>query len=416
MANKYLNLLKTCFQLRSLTYLSGRLLELVLGYPLLLLSYCMPRQKNKWLFGTNVGFIDNAKYLFIYINEQHKEILPIWISINKRDVERVRSLGLKAYRKYSLGGIWHSLTGYIYIFTYHSKDINYFTSGRAKKVNLWHGVGIKGGDGGKKGNNFSSKSNTTLLTKILFPHLYERNTLFLSTSDMMDKHFIKMFSLEPSCVFDAIYPRCYYMCKGKGYMGGFVEKYEGQDMQHLVWEFTSYKRVFLYMPTWRGNLRDDFIQSAGFDFDRLNTLMEEKNYLFILKLHPAVRVEQKRNNGAYSNLLFLDKKLDVYPILPFIDVLITDYSSIYYDFILLDRGIILYPFDKENFLDYSNNLAFDYDEYTPGYRVMSIGELEVALLSDNDFRVIGRDRIINAFWGKAERNDLESLYNQICSL
>ena len=79
MANKYLNLLKTCFQLRSLTYLSGRLLELVLGYPLLLLSYCMPRQKNKWLFGTNVGFIDNAKYLFIYINEQHKEILPIWI-------------------------------------------------------------------------------------------------------------------------------------------------------------------------------------------------------------------------------------------------------------------------------------------------------------------------------------------------
>ena len=144
--------------------------------------------------------------------------------------------------------------------------------------------------------------------------------------------------------------------------------------------------------------------------------MEEKNYLFILKLHPAVRVEQKRNNGAYSNLLFLDKKLDVYPILPFIDVLITDYSSIYYDFILLDRGIILYPFDKENFLDYSNNLAFDYDEYTPGYRVMSIGELEVALLSDNDFRVIGRDRIINAFWGKAERNDLESLYNQICSL
>ena len=182
MANKYLNLLKTCFQLRSLPYLLERLLELILGYPLLLLSYCIPRKKKKWLFGTNVGFVDNAKYFFLYVYEWHKEIRPIWISIKKEDVLRIRSLGLEAYRKYSLLGIWHSLTGSVYIFTYHSKDINYFTSGRAKKVNLWHGVGIKGGDGGKKGNNFFSKSNTTLLTKILFPHLYEKNTLFLSTS------------------------------------------------------------------------------------------------------------------------------------------------------------------------------------------------------------------------------------------
>lgn len=416
MIDKCISLFRTCFQMRSFGYLLERLMELFIGYPLYLLSFIFPRKQNKWLFGTNVGFIDNAKYLFIYVNENHKEICPIWITPFKKDIEYIRNLGFRAYKKYSLLGLWHSLTAHVYIFTYHSKDINFFTSGGVKKINLWHGVGIKGGDGGKKGNNFASKSNTTILTKILFPHLYEKNDLFLSTSDMMDKHFTKMFSLNPNCVFDAIYPRCYYMCKGNAFMKEFIMKYEGENMQKTVQCFTKYKRIYMYMPTWRGNLTDDFLKVAGFDFKRLNSIMKQNEDLFILKLHPAVRIEKNLDTNEYSNLLFLDKRLDIYPILPFVDVLITDYSSIYYDFLLLNKGIILYPFDKDDFLNYSNNLAFDYDEYTPGYRVMSMNELEKALESNESFKVKEYNNILKCFWGKAESDNLESLCKKISSL
>jgi CDP-glycerol glycerophosphotransferase (TagB/SpsB family) len=416
MIQKYWRLINNCFLIRSKKYLLIRLIELLLGYPLLLISYCIPRDRKKWLFGTNVGFVDNAKYLFIYINEQHDEVDPIWITTKNEDIQVMRKLGFEAYQKYSLKGLIHSLTGYVYVFTYHSKDVNYFTSGRVKKVNLWHGVGIKGGDGGKKGNNFSSRENSTFLTKLVFPYLYEKFDLFLSTSDMMNAHFTTMFSLDKKCIYDTIYPRCYYMCKGKEFMLSFINKYEDKVMYKYVSDFSKYNRVFLYMPTWRGNLNDDFIQEAGFDFERLNGILKKKKNLFIFKLHPAVRVFNNIKPVSYSNILFLDKSIDIYPILPFTDVLITDYSSIYYDYILLDKGIILYPFDRDTFLETSNNLAFDYDEYTPGYRCMSITDLENALASDGEFKVHERKRIINNFWGRTNIADLNSFYKKIKSL
>lgn len=83
------------------------------------------RDRNKWLFGTNVGFVDNAKYLFIYTNEQKDKIRPIWITSSKDDVERIHKMGFEAYPKYSIKGLYHSLTAHVYVFTYHSKDINF---------------------------------------------------------------------------------------------------------------------------------------------------------------------------------------------------------------------------------------------------------------------------------------------------
>ena len=220
---KTLKLLKTFLKMRSKRYLLNRLLEIVLGYPLYVFSFLCVRDRNKWLFGTNVGFVDNAKYLFIYTNEQKDKIRPIWITSSKDDVERIHKMGFEAYPKYSIKGLYHSLTAHVYVFTYHSKDINFFTSGNVCKINLWHGVGIKGGNGGKKDNNFASKKNSSYLTKILLPHMYEKNTLFLSTSDMMDKHFKQMFSLDDKVIFDAIYPRCYYMCKSKKEILSFID-------------------------------------------------------------------------------------------------------------------------------------------------------------------------------------------------
>ena len=292
---KTLKLLKTFLKMRSKRYLLNRLLEIVLGYPLYVFSFLCVRDRNKWLFGTNVGFVDNAKYLFIYTNEQKDKIRPIWITSSKDDVERIHKMGFEAYPKYSIKGLYHSLTAHVYVFTYHSKDINFFTSGNVCKINLWHGVGIKGGNGGKKDNNFASKKNSSYLTKILLPHMYEKNTLFLSTSDMMDKHFKQMFSLDDKVIFDAIYPRCYYMCKSKKEILSFIDKYEPKSMREMIAKLYNYDKVYLYMPTWRGNLNDDFIHEANFDFEKLNDILVKQNRLFILKLHPAVRILQNVN-------------------------------------------------------------------------------------------------------------------------
>lgn len=416
--NNPFTILKEFFRMRTKKELLIRIFELVFGYPLYALSFLMIRQKNKWCFGTNVGFTDNSKYMFLYVNEQKNGIRPIWISQSDEDILFIRNLGFEAYKKYSLKGLYHCLTSHVYVFTYHSKDINFFTSGNVKKVNLWHGVGIKGGSGGKKANKIASKNANSIITRITLPHLFEKYDLFLSTSDMMNSHFIDMFSLKKDIVFDCIYPRCYYMAKSTEDVIRNIEKYESITLRKLINRINSYSKICLYMPTWRGDLSDDFITTAGFDFYELNKQMTDSNTLFIFKLHPAVRLLNSTHLEHFSNIIFLDKRLDIYPILSFTNILITDYSSIYYDFVLLNKGVILYPFDKEEFLESSNDLAFDYDEFTPGRRVKDVKELIAVINSQESLTLKHDDRvkIIESFWGKCNINNLHPLYIKIQSL
>ena len=65
------------------------------AYTLLLFSYLILRNKRIWVYGSNMGFVGNAKYFFIYTSSL-TEIKSIWIG-NKNEVEAIRKLGLYAY-------------------------------------------------------------------------------------------------------------------------------------------------------------------------------------------------------------------------------------------------------------------------------------------------------------------------------
>jgi CDP-glycerol glycerophosphotransferase (TagB/SpsB family) len=73
--------------------------------------------------------------------------------------------------------------------------------------------------------------------------------------------------------------------------------------------------------------------------------------------------------------------MDFYEILNAIDVLITDYSSLYFDYLLLNRPIIFTPVDLD---DYRLNKGFmlePYDEWTPGDKVFDFHSLMQAMTS-----------------------------------
>ena len=147
-------------------------------------------------------------------------------------------------------------------------------------------------------------------------------------------------------------------------------------MLKLVTNLTRYKKVFIYMPTWREKV--DFLDDAGFDFVQLNQIMQGKNRLFIFKLHPFSKLKNIKLDeiDAFSNLMVLDTTMDVYPILPFTDCLISDYSSIYYDYLLCeDKEIYLYPYDYENYVLENRDLAFDYEKSMPGLRIKNFNYL-----------------------------------------
>ena len=151
------------------------------------------------------------------------------------------------------------------------------------------------------------------------------------------------------------------------------------------------------MPTWRDNGRN-FIETAGFDLSILNNILIKNNELFIFKLHSKtiINLEKIKN---YSNIIVLNNSYDIYPILPFTDMLITDYSSIYTDYLLLKKDIVIFDFDKEEYMSKDRDLLLDFDKYTPGTRAHNFSELCSIISNHTDCHISNYDEVMDIYWG-----------------
>jgi CDP-glycerol glycerophosphotransferase len=73
------------------------------------------------------------------------------------------------------------------------------------------------------------------------------------------------------------------------------------------------------------------------------------------------------------------KSCDVYPLLTKCDLMITDYSSIFVDYIIQDKPVVFFPFDYHYYVNNARALQFDYDDVTPGRKCFTYEDLETEL-------------------------------------
>ena len=95
------------------------------------------------------------------------------------------------------------------------------------------------------------------------------------------------------------------------------------------------------------------------------------------------------HNGGYKNIFFVRPDSDADPLLPLTDILVTDYSGIYFEFLLLDRPVVFFAFDYEKYVSQDRELYFPYGEVTPGPKAKNLRELmgylaEVSAGRDDD--------------------------------
>lgn len=361
---------------------------------LLLISYLFPRSKKIWCFGTR--FAGNSKYLFIYMNKNNKDIRCIWIA-NKRDTQLVRSKGYEAYNRWSIKGIWYGLIGGVYIYNSYPNNVNLYTSGGAKFVNLYHGIALKCIDRQiKVGPMTKIYQSKGLLNKIRYLNFRLLPDVVLSTSPVNTKQYVEAFGVDESHFIEGVYPRCVLLNESLDVVEDFVEKYESNKAIETLHYIKKFDYTYIYMPTFR-DTGDNFIVNCGFDFDKINDLMKKHNRMFIMKLHPDSKFQFKHD---YSNVMLLDKDIDIYPLLPFTNCLITDYSSIYCDYILMrDKQTILFIPDFNDYITKSRELYYDYDEVMRGPRAITFDELEKLLGAENPNIVIeGLDEVRHLFW------------------
>ena len=375
-------------------------------------SYLFPRTDKILVFGSyRGGFNDNSKYLFLYANKHIKDRKLIWISTKKSTVAHIRSLGFQAYYVASFKGLFYALrSGYWFVNSYNS-DIAFCLAGRAKIINLWHGVPMKAIEFGITKGDLAKRYVDKDIRDIFFhPAPFRRPDYMVSTTDFFDEIFSKSFRVKKEQCIQTGCPRNSMLQIPIDEVNEFVGLYESQETKDLIQKIQQYKTVFVYMPTWRDSQRDCF--ANGFDLNAFNECMAKQNACVLMKPHANTIIDK---SIKYSNLFFLDGSVDMYCILPYTHTLITDYSSILYDYILMpDKNVILFHYDYEEYVN-SREFIFDIKDNIVGRQVYTFNEL-LSVIQNNDYSInqSDRQRILDKFWGDTfNKNSCQLVLNRL---
>jgi len=217
----------------------------------------------------------------------------------------------------------------------------------------------------------------------------------------------------------------------------FLFKSKGKENLSRLYNIDfNNKNVIFYMPTFRetiygevdGNKNNFNILATGdFHIQEFDAFLNRLNCIMIIKMHPC-HVGQFLNCSEYlklRNIYFLkDEKLakfslDLYEVLNAADLLITDYSSVYFDFLLLDRPIIFTPLDLDEYEKNRGFLVEPYDFWAPGPKCFKFKELiqEISIsLNDISYYKKEREIVCNIIHHYKDGNSSERVWNLIDEL
>jgi CDP-glycerol glycerophosphotransferase (TagB/SpsB family) len=355
-----------------------KLAVLVALLPLLKLTQwiigLIPRRADYWVFGSYVNsFTDNSKYLYTYVTDKHPEIRAVWITSSSTVIKQLRAAGGRACFRWSPVGIYYAIRAKCWFVSAYVSDINVYLSRGARLVNLWHGIPLKKIEFDiENGPLRRSFHQPTMLERfVTSTHLFRKPDWVLSTSDYVtEASFASAFKVEPARCLSFGYPRLDAFYWDAPTRSAWLKKWGGASLSNLIEKVSKFEDVVVYMPTWRDS-NPNFLNNAGFDFFALNEDLRNKNRLLILKLHVATPKSVLQPLAGMSNIHLMDTCDDMYPLLPLSDALITDYSSIYLDYVLLSRPICFFAFDLETYLAESRGFYHDYRTFSPGVKAIT---------------------------------------------
>lgn len=366
------------------------------------ISLCIPRKKEIVIFGSWFGekFSDNSKYLYLEcINDP--EIRPIWISKNDEVINMLVEKGYEAYKWNTIKAIFYQLIGKYYFTTTGQKDVQHYLMGGATHIELWHGVPLKKI---MYDNNFYKDPNKYILKiKESINYIFNKKYYVASSSEEISKIYSSAFRVPYSNILQFGQPRNDIFYKDE------IELDES-------YKYLKEKKIILYMPTHRNMGKVKIDVNSLFDLNKLNSLCKENDYIFLIKKHFYHRDEVEKL-GDYENIIDItDKDIDSQLLLKYTDILITDYSSCYIDYLLLNKPVIFYNFDFDNYILNDREMYFDYEAVTPGAKVTTkdeiYNEIQKLIYNKDEFR-IKREEVCNIFYDTSVQREVSSKFIKV---
>ena len=344
----------------------------------------LPKYKNKIVFYGRASYDNNHHALIQYLikngyNEKYKIHLVV---ANDNDLVYYDNIKNVKKVKGAIAGAYHTLTAKRVFHTHGMGKVSNYTPANQIVFNMWHGTALK--TLGQHSQDY-----------------YKMSTKILATCDFSKDYFKKSFGYKDEQFYICGYPRCEQL----------FEHNNAMEQMGIIKD--DYEKVVLYMPTFRKasewGITDSDQEFPLFNQESLkefNDFLSKRNIMFVIKPHPA------QDNLDIFNLILsnvkiikneqlLNKRIMPYNFIGETDLLITDYSSIYFDFLLTQKPI---GFVIDDIDEYSDKRGFVVDnplDYMPGEKIKDVENLKRFL----DEILMGKDD-----W-KEKRREINDLVN-----
>jgi CDP-ribitol ribitolphosphotransferase len=197
---------------------------------------------------------------------------------------------------------------------------------------------------------------------------YHRNyTKAIVSSDEVRKHYAEGFGIDIANVIATGIPRTDVFFDEQYITTKTAEIYE-------AYPFLKDKKVILFAPTFRGRGQ----KSAHYNYEAIDIELLHQNfgdeYIFIMRVHPFVKKKMEIPEQFSEFIYDLDSKFDINDLLFVTDILITDYSSVCFEFSLVNRPMIFFAYDLEEYIG-ARDFYYEFTEFVPGPIAKDTAEL-----------------------------------------
>ena len=322
--------------------------------------YNIKPDKDIWIFSStdNERYNYNSKYLFEYVLNNEKDIHPYFVVNDDSLREKLKSKYGEDFfietktksgiKKVLSGGVWFTSAGLpLYGLKLNKKRLI---------INLWHGIPLK--------KITLMENKVSKLKKYYFNKIFSQNySYILTTSKNLIPVMKESFDVEDEIIKVWGQPRndCLFHNVNK------------DKLCDLFINLPEYNKLILYAPTYRDGEKTRIFPFEDYNKNKLERFLEENKTIIFIRTHLSESTSVEKYLG--KRILLLNENIieDIMEILKVFDVLITDYSSIYIDFLLLNKPLLFLPYDKEKYLS-KRGFNFEYDEVTPGYKPRDMKE------------------------------------------
>ena len=305
-----------------------------------------------------------AIYEYMLSDDKYKDYQFIWIFkpeevkkydfLNKNRNTKVVSKKSKDYEKYlHIGKYWFfnfKIADYIM-----PKKDQVFTQ-------CWHGTPLK--RLGFDLTHYDNQLNTVKEMRKRYKVETEKFSYFISPSAYASGVFRSGWNMKElgkeNIIIEKGYPRNDFLFK-------YTEKDVSEIKQRILGEDIKNKKIILYAPTYRANQHESgvgYVYKEEVDFSKMREKLGDE---FIILFRPHYFIANVFDFEKYKGFVYdVSKVDDINELYVISDILITDYSSVFFDYANLKRPIIFYMYDLEYYRDKSNGFYFDVEKELPG--------------------------------------------------